>query len=311
MRALVTGGAGFIGSHLCDELLKAGADVICLDNLITGSEENIAHNLGNSSFKFIKHDVCRPVNIEEKLDYVLHLASPASPKDYLKYPIETMNANSVGTLNMLELARKKGASFLLASTSEIYGDPLVSPQTEEYLGNVSCTGPRSVYDEAKRFAEALTSSYVREFSLDAKIARFFNTYGPRMRKNDGRAIPNFIWQAMKNDPLTVYGNGSQTRSFCYISDLVNGLIKLMKIKVDSPVNLGNPCEISILELARIVNRLFNKNENNVSYQPLPQDDPKQRRPEISKAKALLDWEPKIGFDEGIKNTVEWFRRVYG
>lgn len=311
MRALVTGGAGFIGSHLCDELLKAGADVICLDNLITGSEENISHNFSNPRFKLIKHDICRPIDIEDKLDHILHLASPASPKDYLKYPIETMNANSVGTLNMLDLARKKGAAFLLASTSEVYGDPLVSPQTEEYLGNVSCTGPRSVYDEAKRFAEALTCSYIREFSLDARIARFFNTYGPRMRKNDGRAIPNFIWQAMKNDPLTVYGNGSQTRSFCYISDLVNGIIKLMGTKVDSPVNLGNPCEISILELARIMNRLFNKNENNVSYQPLPQDDPKQRRPEISKAKALLGWEPKIGFDEGIKNTVEWFRRVYG
>jgi dTDP-glucose 4,6-dehydratase len=306
-KVLITGGAGFIGSHLCDLLLAKDFEVICLDNLITGSKENIKPISGNSRFKFIDHDISIPFKSSGALDYVLHFASPASPIDYLNYPIETLKAGSLGTLNALELARVKRAKFLLASTSEVYGDPLVSPQPEEYWGNVNPVGPRAVYDEAKRFAEAATMSYQRFHGLKVKIARIFNTYGPRMRRDDGRVVPNFVMQAMQNKPLTVYGAGGQTRSFCYVSDLVEGIYKLMKSKLGEPVNLGNPAEITILEFARFVKRLT-KSKSKIIFKPLPEDDPRQRKPDISRARAKLKWEPRINLAAGLKNTIEWFQR---
>ena len=303
---LVTGGAGFIGSHLCERFLKEGNRVICMDNLITGKEENISHLSNNPDFKFIQHDVSKYVDIEEDLDFILHFASPASPIDYQLYPIQTLKVGSLGTHNTLGLAKAKGARFLLASTSEIYGDPLVSPQKEDYWGNVNCVGPRGVYDESKRFAEAITLAYHRTHKIDTKIVRIFNTHGPRMRKDDGRAVPNFINQALKGEPLTVFGDGSQTRSFCYVSDLIDGIYRLMLSNTNEPVNLGNPRELSILETAKLILSLT-KSRSQIIYKDLPVDDPKVRRPDITKARKELSWEPKVSLEEGLKKTIEWFK----
>jgi len=307
LKILVTGGAGFIGSHLCDFLLKKVHYVICADNLLTGDIKNIKHNLQNKRFEFMKHDVTKPLKISGRIDYVLHFASPASPVDYMNYPLETLDVGSLGTKNLLELARKKKARFLLASTSEVYGDPKVSPQSEEYFGNVNPIGPRSVYDEAKRFAEALTSAYVREKLVDARIVRIFNTYGPRMGLDDGRVVPNFIKQALTGQPLTVYGDGSQTRSFCYVSDMVSGIYKLMYTKMAGPINIGNPKELKVNEFANVILKLTGS-RSKIVYKPLPQDDPKQRRPDISKAKKELGWAPEVELEEGLKRTIEWFSR---
>ena len=307
MKILLTGGAGFIGSHLCDFLLEKGHYVICADNLLTGDIKNIKHNLQNKRFEFIKHDVTKPLKTSGRIDYVLHFASPASPVDYMNYPLETLDVGSIGTKNLLELAKKKKAKFLLASTSEVYGDPKVSPQSEEYFGNVNPVGPRSVYDEAKRFAEALTSAYIREKLVDARIVRIFNTYGPRMGLDDGRVVPNFIKQALTGQPLTVYGDGSQTRSFCYVSDMVSGIYKLMYAKPAGPVNIGNPKELKVNEFANVILKLTGS-RSKIVYKPLPQDDPKQRRPDISKAKKELSWIPEISLEEGLKKTIEWFSK---
>ncbi|NQT95173.1 MAG: SDR family oxidoreductase, partial [Candidatus Omnitrophica bacterium] len=282
MRILLTGGAGFIGSHLCDLLIKENHSVICMDNLITGKKENIQHLLGNSSFEFIEHDVTKYIDVKGKIDYILHFASPASPVDYLKYPIKTLKVGSLGTHNALGVAKEQKCKFLLASTSEVYGDPLVNPQPETYWGNVNPIGPRGVYDEAKRFAEAIALAYHRSHGIDTKIVRIFNTYGPKMRDHDGRAIPNFIDQALKGEPLTVYGDGSQTRSFCYVSDLINGIHKLMNSSLNEPVNIGNPTEKTILELAKMIIELTGS-KSKIEYKPLPTNDPKVRRPDIGKA----------------------------
>lgn len=303
---LVTGGAGFIGSHLCERLLKNGHKVICVDNLLTGTKKNIEPLLFNSNFKFIEQDITEKLITNEKVDYVVNLASPASPKDYLSLPIETLKVGSLGTLNTLEFALKKNAKYLFASTSEVYGDPKITPQTEEYWGNVNPIGPRSVYDESKRFSEALVFAYKRKFNLDIKIIRIFNTYGPKMKLDDGRVIPNFISQSLKNQPLTIYGDGLQTRSFCYIDDLIDGIIKFLNVDESGPINLGNPEEFTIKELADLINKIFNKPLTNIKYEPLPQDDPKQRKPDISKAKKLLNWEPKVKLEVGIKKTIDWF-----
>ena len=307
MRILLTGGAGFIGSHLCDFLLSRGHEVICMDNLITGSMANIGQNMANKKFSFVKHNVSEYVNVDGPLDYVLHFASPASPVDYLNYPIQTLKVGSLGTHNTLGLALAKKAKYLLASTSEVYGDPLVSPQKEDYWGNVNPVGPRGVYDEAKRFAESITMAYFRYHKVDAKIVRIFNTYGPRMRKNDGRAVPNFIDQALKGQPITVYGDGSQTRSFCYISDLVDGLYKLMMSNLNQPVNIGNPHELTLIDLAKRVISLTGA-KGKIEFGPLPQDDPKVRRPDITLASAKLRWQPKVSLDDGLKSTIEWFQK---
>ncbi len=306
MRVVITGGAGFIGSHLVDRFLSEGHEVIALDNLITGNTDNIAHLAGRKDFKFIYHDVTNYIYIDGPVDAVLHFASPASPVDYLKYPIQTMKVGALGTHKALGLAKAKGARFLLASTSEVYGDPLVHPQPESYWGNVNPIGPRSVYDEAKRFAEALTMAYHRQHGLETRIVRIFNTYGPRMRINDGRVIPNFLPQALKGEPLTVYGDGSQTRSFCYVSDLVEGIYRLFHSDEVEPVNIGNPNEISILEFAKLVNEMTG-NEAGIVFEPLPKDDPKRRKPDISKAKRILNWEPKVPLHEGLVHTIEYFR----
>ena len=306
MRILITGGAGFIGSHLCDYLLKKGYDVIAMDNLITGKADNIAHLAGNEHFHFIKQDVTEYLYVKGEIDYIFHFASPASPLDYQKYPIQTLKVGSLGTHKALGLAREKKAKFLLASTSEVYGDPQVNPQKEDYRGNVNCIGPRGVYDEAKRFAEALTMAYYRYHGIDTRIARIYNTYGPRMRKDDGRVIPTFINQVLRTEPLTVFGDGSQTRSFCYISDLVEGLYRLAISEVREPINLGNPEEMSILQFAEELLRIT-KSKSRVSFKPLPVDDPKVRRPDISKAKELLGWQPKVKLKEGLLRTIEWFR----
>ncbi len=303
---LITGGAGFIGSHLCDLLIGKGYRVICMDNLITGKPGNIRHLLGTKDFKFIKHDVTKYINIKGKVDYVLHFASPASPIDYLKYPIQTLKVGSLGTHNALGVAREKRAKFLLASTSEVYGDPLVNPQPEEYWGNVNPIGPRGVYDEAKRFAEAITMAYRRVHKIDTKIVRIFNTYGERMREEDGRAIPNFISQALKNRPITVYGDGSQTRSFCYISDMVDGIYHLMMSKVTGPINIGNPHELKLLNLARMVKAIA-KSRSRIIFKRLPVDDPKVRRPSIEKAKKLLGWTPRVELRKGLSKTIDYFR----
>lgn len=308
-RALITGGAGFIGSHLCDHLLAKGFSVICLDNLITGSKENIRHNLKNKDFKFIKHDISKPINISGKIDCVLHFASPASPRDYEEFPIQTLKVGALGTHNALGIAKKKRARFVLASTSEVYGDPAVSPQSESYWGNVNPVGPRSCYDEAKRFAEAITMAYFRKHGLDVRIVRIFNTYGPRMRKNDGRVIPNFIGQALKKKPFTVYGNGKQTRSFCYVSDLIDGVYELMsldKIKKHRIFNLGNPNEISMLKLIDILRKVSDA-DSKIVFLPLPQDDPKRRRPDIRLAKNILGWEPRVDLFDGLSATINWRR----
>ena len=301
---LITGGAGFIGSHLCDFLIEKGFRVICMDNFITGNQKNIRHL--NKNFKFINHDVSNPIKVDDDLDYVLHFASPASPVDYQKIPIQTLKAGSFGTHNALGLTLAKKARFLLASTSEVYGDPLINPQPETYWGNVNPVGVRGCYDEAKRFAEALTMAYYRVHKLDTKIARIFNTFGPQMRKDDGRAIPNFINQALKNKPITVYGHGKQTRSFCYISDLIEGLYKLMKSDVNSPVNLGNPDEHTINEFVNIIKELT-KSKSEIVFKELPIDDPRVRHPDITKAEKELGWEPKVKIKDGLIETIEWFR----
>lgn len=303
---LITGGAGFIGSHLCDRLLEAGFRIICMDNLITGKISNIAHLEGKANFRFIKHDVTRYIDLDEDLDYILHFASPASPVDYLKFPIQTLKVGSLGTHNALGLAKVKKARFLLASTSEVYGDPLINPQGEDYWGNVNPIGPRGVYDESKRFAEALTLAYHRTHKINVGIARIFNTYGPRMRKEDGRAIPNFINQALSGTPLTVFGDGCQTRSFCSISDLIEGIYRLMRSDLNEPVNLGNPQELSILYLAKTIISLT-KSRSRIIHKDLPTDDPRVRCPDITRAQKELNWEPKITLEEGLRRTIAWFK----
>jgi len=306
--AVVTGGAGFLGSHLCDKLLKEGIKVICIDNLLTGNLDNISHLFGNNNFSFIKHDVTNYIYVGGKIDYVLHFASPASPIDYLKLPIQTLKVGSLGTHKALGLAKDKNATFLLASTSEVYGDPIVHPQEEEYWGNVNPIGPRGVYDEAKRFAEALTMAYYRHHGVNTRIVRIFNTYGPRMRLDDGRALPTFVGQALRGEEITVYGDGSQTRSFCYVSDLVEGIFRLLKSNETNPVNIGNPDEITIKEFAEeVIKQTGSKSK--IVYKPLPEDDPKVRQPDISKAKKILGWEPKVGRAEGLKLTVDYFKEI--
>ena len=305
MKILLTGGAGFIGSNLSDLLIKEGHSIICMDNLITGKKENIQHLLSKDCYEFIEHDVTKYIDIKGKIDYVLHFASPASPVDYLKYPIKTLKVGSLGTHNALGVAKEHKARFFLASTSEVYGDPLINPQPETYWGNVNCIGPRGVYDESKRFAEAITLAYHRSHEVDTKIIRIFNTYGPKMRDHDGRAIPNFIDQALKNEPLTVYGDGLQTRSFCYVTDLIAGIYKLMLSDLNKPVNIGNPNEMSLLSLAKKIIELTNS-KSTIEYKPLPTDDPKVRRPDITKAKARLDWQPVVSLDDGLKKTIDWF-----
>lgn len=309
MRAVVTGGAGFLGSHLCDRFLAEGWDVLVLDNLITGNEANLSHLKNNPKFRFERADVSEPLKVDGEVGYVLHFASPASPPDYLKHPIATMKVGSVGTQNALELALAKKAKFFLASTSECYGDPEISPQHEGYWGHVNSVGPRSVYDEAKRFSEALTMAYHRHYGLDTHIVRIFNTYGPRMRLNDGRALPNFVFQALSNKPLTVFGDGKQTRSFCYVSDLIDGIYRLAMSSEHYPVNVGNPHEITLLEFAERIRGYF-ENAPQIVYEPLPQDDPKRRCPDISKAKRILDWEPKVPLEEGLKLTLAYFKQVF-
>jgi len=309
MRAVVTGAAGFLGSHLCDCFLAEGWEVLGLDNFITGREENLAHLRGNGKFSFERADVSEQLNVAGDVAYVLHFASPASPPDYLRHPIETMRVGSVGTQNAVELARAKRAKFFLASTSECYGDPEVSPQHEEYWGHVNSVGPRSVYDEAKRFSEALTMGYHRHYGVDTHIVRIFNTYGPRMRLNDGRALPNFVFQGLTEKPITVYGDGKQTRSFCYVSDLIDGIYRLAMSEEHLPVNVGNPEEITLLEFAQRVRAHFPK-AGPIVFEPLPQDDPKRRCPDIRKAKRLLGWEPKVPLAEGLRRTIEYFQEQF-
>lgn len=307
MRIVITGGAGFIGSHLCDYFIKKGHYVICVDNLITGNIKNVEHLFGNEKFLFIKHDVTNYIHVPGKVDAVLHFASPASPEDYLKYPIQTLKVGALGTHKALGLAKEKKAIFMLASTSEVYGDPLVSPQDESYWGNVNPIGPRGVYDEAKRFAEAMTMAYHRFHKISVRIVRIFNTYGPRMRLNDGRVVPNFIYQALKNKPITVYGDGSQTRSFCYISDLVEGIYKLLLNNIQEPINLGNPYEMKIIDFAYLVKKITGS-KSKIVFKPLPKDDPRQRKPDITKAKKMLNWQPKVDLEQGLKLTIEYFKK---
>lgn len=307
-RVLVTGGAGFIGSHLCDKLISEGFDVVCMDNFITGNQKNIEHLKGVDNMQFIEHDVSKYIKVDGPLDFVLHFASPASPIDYLELPIQTLKVGSLGTHNSLGLAKSKGAGFLLASTSEVYGDPLVHPQPESYWGNVNPVGPRGVYDEAKRFAEAMTMAYHRYHGLDTRIVRIFNTYGERMRAQDGRAIPAFISQALNGEPITVFGDGSQTRSFCYVDDLTEGIFRLMKSGENEPVNLGNPSEMTILGLAEKIIKLT-ESTSEIVFRPLPQDDPKVRQPDISRAKAVLGWSPKTNLEEGLKKTINYFKET--
>ncbi|MCC6456807.1 MAG: SDR family oxidoreductase [Caldilineaceae bacterium] len=305
MRILVTGGAGFLGSHLAERLLAEGHEVIAMDNLITGTTDNIAHLAGNERFSFIRHNVTNYIYLKGHLDAILHFASPASPVDYLELPIQTLKVGSLGTHNALGLALAKGARFLLASTSEVYGDPLVHPQTEDYWGHVNPIGPRGVYDEAKRFAEAMTMAYHRSHGVETRIVRIFNTYGPRMRLNDGRVVPNFVSQALQGKPLTVYGDGSQTRSFCFVTDLVDGIYRLLLSDEVEPVNIGNPNEITIREFAERINALTG-NPAGIRFEPLPKDDPRQRQPDITKARRLLGWSPQVQLGEGLEKTVSWF-----
>ena len=307
MRVLVTGGAGFIGSHLCDRFLQEGHEVICLDNLITGSTDNIAHLAGHPRFSFVKHDVTHYIFVEGKIDAILHFASPASPVDYLQFPIQTLKVGSLGTHKALGLAKEKKAKFLLASTSEVYGNPLVHPQREDYWGNVNPIGPRGVYDEAKRFAEAMTMAYHRYHGVDTRIARIFNTYGPRMRLNDGRVVPNFIHQSLRGEDLTIYGDGFQTRSFCYIEDLVEGIVRLLFSREIEPINLGNPGEYSILDFAQVILQATGS-LSRIVYRPLPTDDPRVRKPDISRARTVLGWNPKVELKEGIGKTIPYFQR---
>jgi dTDP-glucose 4,6-dehydratase len=304
--SVVTGAAGFLGSHLADLLLTRGHKVIAIDNFVTGSVDNIAHLGGNPNFKFIQQDVTEFIFLEGPVDYVWHFASPASPIDYLEIPIQTLKVGSLGTHKALGLAKNKGARFFIASTSEIYGDPLEHPQTEEYWGNVNTIGPRGCYDEAKRFAEALTMAYHREHKVETRIVRIFNTYGPRMRINDGRVVPAFISQALKNKAVTIFGNGTQTRSFCYVSDLIEGIYRLMMSDYNLPVNIGNPREMTMLEFAREIIKATGS-RSKIVFKPLPQDDPKQRKPDITKAKKLLKWEPVVPLSQGLVKTIEYFR----
>jgi dTDP-glucose 4,6-dehydratase len=307
-RALITGGAGFLGSHLCDLFLARGHEVICVDNFLTGSPNNISHLFGNERFSFIKHDVTNYIYVEGPVDYVLHFASPASPIDYLEKPIQTLKVGSLGSHKTLGLAKDKGARYLIASTSEVYGDPLVHPQKEDYWGNVNPVGPRGVYDEAKRFAEAMTMAYHRFHGVETRIVRIFNTYGERMRLNDGRVVPAFISQALRNEPLTVFGDGSQTRSFCYVSDLVEGIYRLLMSDEVNPTNIGNPAEMTVLQFAETIKRLVGTDAP-IEFRPLPEDDPKIRRPDITKARTLLGWEPRVPLEEGLQRTIDYFRRV--
>ena len=333
MRILITGGAGFLGSHLSDSLLQSGHSVICIDNLLTGRIENIAHLLGHERFSFVKYNVCDYLHIEGPLDAVMHFASPASPQDYLEFPIATLKVGALGTHKALGLAKAKGARFLLASTSEVYGDPLVNPQPESYWGNVNPISPRGVYDEAKRFAEAITMAYHRYHAVDTRIVRIFNTFGPRMRPNDGRVVSTFIVQALQGKPLSVFGDGSQTRSFCYVDDLVSGITGLLLLDSDKsveqrtdrkflvtqnkdvdassmhdPVNIGNPRELTVLEIAKVVLELT-RSSSHITHHPLPTDDPKVRRPDISRARTLLKWEPQVQLEEALRRTIEYFRKV--
>jgi dTDP-glucose 4,6-dehydratase len=306
-RALVTGGAGFLGSHLCDSLLGEGYSVVVVDNLLTGRRHNIAHLANDSRFEFIEKDICEPFDVG-KVDYVFHFASPASPVDYTIHGIPTLKVGSLGTFHALDVAHKYGAKYLVSSTSECYGDPLEHPQKETYWGNVNSIGPRSVYDEAKRFTEAVTMAYHRYHKVDTRIVRIFNTYGPRLQLNDGRVVSNFMKQALRGEPLTVYGDGSQTRSFCYVSDEIDGFLRLSKSSEHLPVNIGNPNEFTILECAQYVLKVTGS-KSKIAHEPLPQDDPKQRRPDISKARALLGWEPKIQLEEGLTLSLDYFKKA--
>lgn len=305
--AVVTGGSGFLGSHLCDRLLAEGIKVICIDNLLTGNIKNTEHLFGNENFHFIKHDVTNYIHVPGKVDYVLHFASPASPIDYLKLPIQTLKVGSLGTHKVLGLAKDKGARVLIASTSEVYGDPAIHPQKEDYWGNVNPIGPRGVYDEAKRFQEAITMAYHRYHGLETRIVRIFNTYGPRMRLNDGRALPAFVSQALNGQDITVFGDGSQTRSFCYVSDLIDGIFKLLMSDETDPVNIGNPAEITIKQFAEEVIKITGS-KSKIVYKELPEDDPKVRQPDITKAKTILGWEPKVDRSEGLRITIDYFKK---
>jgi dTDP-glucose 4,6-dehydratase len=306
-RVLITGGAGFIGSHLCERFLGEGDEVICMDNLVTGNPDNIAHLFPNPRFSFIPQDVTNYIYVKGPLDAILHFASPASPIDYLELPIQTLKVGSLGTHKALGLAKEKGARLLLASTSEVYGDPLVHPQKEEYWGNVNPIGPRGVYDEAKRFAEAMTMAYHRTHKVETRIVRIFNTYGPRMRLNDGRVVPNFVAQALRGEDLTVYGDGSQTRSFCFVNDLVEGLVRLLRSNYSEPVNLGNPRELSVLDFACVIIELTGS-KSQIAFNPLPVDDPKVRQPDIALARRLLQWEPRVSLEDGLRETIAYFKQ---
>ena len=306
LRIVITGGSGFVGSHLCDRWLADGHQVIAVDNFLTGRPENVAHLKGRPDFQLLEQNVSEGLTVDGKVDFVFHLASPASPVDYLEHPIDTMLVSSIGTKNALDLARANDAGFLIASTSECYGDPLEHPQKETYWGHVNPIGPRAVYDEAKRFGEAMTMSYNREFGVNTHIVRIFNTYGPRMKLNDGRVVPNFIDQALRGKPITIYGEGKQTRSFCYVADLVEGITRLALSDEHLPTNIGNPTELTILEFAEVIQKLVGS-QCKLEFKPMPQDDPKQRKPDISKAKRLLDWEPKTGLEEGLRDTIAYFQ----
>jgi dTDP-glucose 4,6-dehydratase len=308
MRVLVTGGAGFLGSHLCDRLLAEGHEVIAMDNLLTGNERNIAHLAEEKRFRFVRHDVSQFIFVDGPLEAVLHFASPASPIDYLELPIQTLKVGSLGTHKALGLAKAKNARFLLASTSEVYGDPLVHPQPESYWGNVNPIGPRGVYDEAKRFAESMTMAYQRAHGVDTRIVRIFNTFGPKMRPRDGRVVPALISQALAGEPLTVFGDGSQTRSFCYVSDLVDGVYRLLMSGETDPVNIGNPKELSVLDFARRI-RALTGTKSEIVFKPLPVDDPKVRQPDITRARQILGWEPRVDLDEGLRRTIDYFRAL--
>jgi dTDP-glucose 4,6-dehydratase len=312
MRVVITGGAGFLGSHLCDHLLNSGHEVVCVDNLLTGNIANIAHLIGHERFRFVKHDVTEYIFFSEPIDAVLHFASPASPRDYLELPIQTLKVGALGTHKTLGLSKNKSARFLMASTSETYGDPLVNPQPETYWGNVNPIGLRGVYDEAKRFAEALVMAYHRTHSIDTRIVRIFNTYGPRMRPHDGRVVSNFIVQALRGEPLTVYGKGDQTRSFCYVDDEVDGIVKLLMApdseSIHNPVNIGNPHELTVMEIAEKVLELT-RSASRIVHEPLPDDDPKVRRPDITRARNLLGWNPKISLEDGLGRTIEYFKNA--
>lgn len=308
MRILITGGAGFIGSHMADRLIAEGHQVVAMDNLVTGDLANIAHHRSNPNFEFIHHDISNHIHVAGHLDWVLNFASPASPIDYLEFPIQTLKVGALGTHNSLGLAKAKGAKFVLTSTSEVYGDPLVHPQQEDYWGNVNPNGPRSCYDEAKRFAEAITYAYHRAHGVDVRVVRIFNTYGPRNRVNDGRVVPTFINQALRGEPLPVFGEGQQTRSFQYVDDLIEGILRLMGSSFTKPVNIGNPTEMTILEFARLILRLTGS-QSEIIYKPLPQDDPKTRRPDITRAKEVLNWEPRVPVEDGLTKTIDWYRTL--